>query len=568
MAAMTLRIRPPLAPLAACLLGIAAPALAVNNFGPPPADVIPPQLARVPKLPSDKQMEADHARIGKIEIYIIQVFDLSTPGNNNWLYRLADRLHVPTRQAAVRAQLLFHPGDLYSRRILEETARNIRQNSNFLREPVIRPIAYHQGVVDIQVITHDVWTLQPGVNFSRTGGVNAFGFQVSDANFLGTGKYVSVGHSEDVDRRSTYMDWSDPNVAGTRWMDSAQFQANSDGTAWGVGASYPFFSLETPHAVGLDAGNDHSVVQRYRLGDLYDAYSNDWRTGDFFLGDALVINDLWTDRLTVGWRVDESEFNRSPYHELIAPLPDDRNLSYPFVRMQWTRNNYVTVDNLAMIARTEDVHLGLDASIGAGFAAPWLGADRHALILDSELSDSWQFGSLAHRQQLFLTGRLAGRAEYGRLDDAEATGYANYYFATSRNTRFYAAVTADIGHRLDGDHYFDLGGDTGLRGYPLRYQNGNQLALFTVEERLYTNWFPFRLFNVGGAVFYDMGRTWGSTLVPTPQLGLLKDFGVGLRLGNARSSFGSVIHIDLAVPLDRYTDINHVQFLVSTQQSY
>ena len=33
----------------------------------------------------------------------------------------------------------------------------------------------------------------------------------------------------------------------------------------------------------------------------------------------------------------------------------------------------------------------------------------------------------------------------------------------------------------------NLGGDTGLRGYPLRYQNGNQRALFTVEERLYTN---------------------------------------------------------------------------------
>jgi hemolysin activation/secretion protein len=80
----------------------------------------------------------------------------------------------------------------------------------------------------------------------------------------------------------------------------------------------------------------------------------------------------------------------------------------------------------------------------------------------------------------------------------------------------------------------------------------------------------FRLFNVGGAAFYDMGRTWGTTLVPTPQLGLLKDAGVGLRLGNARSSFGSVIHIDLAVPFDRssQTHIDSVQFLVSTEQSF
>lgn len=568
MAEMTVRIRPPSALLAACLLSIAAPALAVNNFGPPPANLVPPQLAKVPKLPSDKQLETEHARIGRIEIVVIPVFDLSIPGDNNWLYRLADRLHVPTRAGAIRAQLLFRSGDAYSRGILDETARNIRQNSAFLREPVIRPIAYHDGIVDIQVIIHDVWTLQPGVNFSRSGGVNSFGFQVSDSNFLGTGKYVELGHSEDVDRRSTYLNWSDPNVDGTHWTDSAQYQSNSDGTVWGVGVSHPFYSLETLKAIGLDFGNDHNVVQRYRLGDIYDAYSNDWRTGDFFLGEALVVNDRWTDRLQIGWRVDDSEFNRSPNYRLIGPLPQDRTLSYPFVRMQWTSHDFVTVDNLAMIARTEDVHLGLDASIGAGFAAPWFGADRHSLLLDSELSDAFEFGNGFHPQEIFLTGRLAGRAEYGRLDDAEATGYANYYFATSDMTRFYAMISADIGHRLDGDHFFELGGDNGLRGYPLRYQNGDQRALFTVEERLYTNWFPLRLFNVGAAVFYDMGRTWGTTLVPTPQLGLLKDVGFGLRLGNARSSFGSVIHVDLAFPLDRYTNISHMQFLVSTQQSY
>jgi hypothetical protein len=65
-----------------------------------------------------------------------------------------------------------------------------------------------------------------------------------------------------------------------------------------------------------------------------------------------------------------------------------------------------------------------------------------------------------------------------------------------------------------------------------------------------------------------MGRTWGTTLVPTPQLGYLKDAGFGLRLGNARSAFGSVIHIDLAFPLDRAYNITAMQFLVTTEASY
>jgi hypothetical protein len=233
--------------------------------------------------------------------------------------------------------------------------------------------------------------------------------------------------------------------------------------------------------------------------------------------------------------------------------------------MQWTQNHYVTMRNLDLIARTEDVHLGLDASVGLGWAAPLFGADRYSWIADSEISDAFAFGQT---QQLFVSGRLASRFEDGAVHDAIATTNASYFLATSDNTRLLVSVTDNASHNPDGDHYFDLGGDTGLRGYPLRYQNGNDLGLFTLEERLYTHWFPFRLFNVGAAAFYDMGRTWGTTLVPTPQLGLLQDVGAGLRLGNARSSFGSVIHVDVAVPLERAYGISKVQFLVTTQQSY
>jgi hemolysin activation/secretion protein len=107
-----------------------------------------------------------------------------------------------------------------------------------------------------------------------------------------------------------------------------------------------------------------------------------------------------------------------------------------------------------------------------------------------------------------------------------------------------------------------------LRGYPLRYQTGSSRALLTLEQRYYTDWFPFRLFYVGGAVFFDAGRTWGRGAVGEPSLGLLKDVGFGLRLGNARGAFGSVLHFDIAFPLDRTSDIDSVQLLIETKQSF
>jgi hypothetical protein len=51
-------------------------------------------------------------------------------------------------------------------------------------------------------------------------------------------------------------------------------------------------------------------------------------------------------------------------------------------------------------------------------------------------------------------------------------------------------------------------------------------------------------------------------------LGLQKDVGFGLRLGNSRSALGNVLHVDVAFPLDRGQDVKGVQFLVSTQRSF
>jgi hypothetical protein len=516
-------------------------------------------------LPSDQQLEAAGARIGGIEIRTIQIFDLSNPQDNNWLFRTANDLHKRTRVSAIAAQLLFRRGDLYSRRLLDETERNIRLKSSFLREPEIRPIRYHDNLVDLEVITHDVWTLQPGISFSRSGGSNSSSVDFSDSNFLGYGKSVEVGHGDSVDRSTTFLQWGDPNVWGSHWTDGALYSRNSDGTVWGLGASKPFYSLEARWAAGADVGDNHSVFTRYRLGQAYDAYGVNARTADLFLGDALRVTNNWTERLMLGWRFDRDRFYAAPGDPLLSPLPGNRTLSYPFARMQWIENHYETMRNLDLIARTEDVHFGLDASVGIGVATPGLGSDRRSVIADSEINYGWRIGN---RQELFLASRLASRFEDGAMHDAIITWTSSYYLTTSDYTRMLLRVSGDAGHDLDGDHTLQLGGDTGLRGYPLRFQNGNQRALVTLEERLYTNYYLFRLVNLGAVAFYDMGRTWGSTLVPTPQLGLLKDVGVGLRLGNARSSFGSVIHIDLALPLDRTGDISSLQFLVSTHQSF
>src|SRR5205085_6052649 len=132
-----------------------------------------------------------------------------------------------------------------------------------------------------------------------------------------------------------------------------------------------------------------------------------------------------------------------------------------------------------------------------------------------------------------------------------AMGTQVRYFAPENPyAAFYASLSADrLGAGAQAPDQLLLGGDTGLRGYPLRYQSGDRRALVTIEQRVYTDWYPFRLARVGAAVFYDRGRAWGGVNQNTVNGSWLSDAGVGLRVALDRAAFGNVLHADVAVPM-------------------
>jgi len=203
--------------------------------------------------------------------------------------------------------------------------------------------------------------------------------------------------------------------------------------------------------------------------------------------------------------------------------------------------------------------------VRVGWADSSLGSSRSALMLQSSVVRGFSDGGIS---TLLLASDFSGRLEKGALVNGLLDGSVRYYLEQGRNWLFYTTLAASRGWRLDLNNQILLGGDSGLRGYPLRYQDGTGRALWTLEQRFFSDWYPFRLFRVGAAVFFDMGRTWGNAPLAAPSLRLLKDAGFGLRFGNARSGLGNIVHVDLAFPFNGDTSIKRVQFVVQTEQSF
>jgi hypothetical protein len=516
-----------------------------------------------PTLPPAADLERAHARIGAIFIDVGNIFDTTKPGENKRLYRFANRVHIDTHESVLRAQLLFAEGDEFSARVLGETERALRR-LRYIREPKVRVVAFHDGLVDIEVTASDVWTMSPGLSFGRKGGSNSTSFEFDDYNVLGMGKRLSLGSHTDAERSSTTFQWKDPNVFGSRWTSDLDYSDNDDGTTSAFRIERPFYSFDTRWTAGLSVGQDDGVLHRYALGERADEFRRGTRTADLHFGTSRGWDDGWVRRFTAGMRFDEARFENDSAYLPSASLPQDRRLSYPYASLEWLQDDFVTGTNLDQIERTEDFEFGKRFMVELGQSAGVFGADRTATLVRAAASRGWR---IFPRHTLFFGANLSSRLGGGN-DNSLFSAAARYYWRTSENTLFYSSLQGDIGHALDGDNDLSLGGDNGLRGYPLRYQSGSARGLLTIEERFFTKWYPFHLFNVGAAVFADVGRTFGTNAIDSPQLGMLRDVGFGLRLSNSRSALANVLHIDVAFPLDGDSSLKNVQFLIETKRSF
>lgn len=515
--------------------------------------------------PDDATLEALGTRIGTVTIRDRPIFDPAVAGERKAVYRLADQLHVDTRGSAIEAQLLFGPGDLYSRHLLDETERNLRR-LRYIREPEIRIVAWHDGVVDVEVIVHEVWTTNPGLSYGRSGGTDKTGISLEELNLFGLGKHLAFDYSDDVDRSSYSIHWHDPNLFGSRWRNDLILRDSDDGSGLRLAVERPFYALDTHWSAGLAVAQDESIEHVYRLGEETAGYGQRLESAELRYGWSAGLRDGWTRRFTAGLRRDHADFEFVPGEAAPAVLPPSRHFDYPWLRFEAIEDDFDTTHNRDQIARTEDFQFGTRYALELGWAGESFGSDRDAALLRAEASHGFRLGD---DHAMFLDAALSGRHESGGFRDALLTAGLRYYLPDGPKRTFYASLTTEVGHELDPDHERLLGGDTGLRGYPLRYQAGQGRALLTLEQRFYSKYSLWRLADIGGAVFFDIGKSWGhSAFGPTENQGLLKDVGFGLRLGSTRTGLGNVLHIDVAFPLDGDRSISGAQILVQTKRSF
>ncbi len=511
------------------------------------------------EVPADQVLLANGAVIGEVYVQTQNIFDPAREEENKLLFNIANRLHMTTRPGIVEHKLLFERGDPYDPRLLQETARYLR-SQDYLYDATVRPIRYRDNRVDILVVTRDVWTLSVGAGLQRSGGANTFQASIEDSNFLGTGRKLDIKRSDDPDRSSQRFRFVDTALFGSRAELRLWYSDNSDGHRRVFDLAKPFYALGSRWAAAAKMLSDERHEKLYSQGEVVERFRHERTMAEISGGLSKGLDGSRANRWLAGYTYDQNRFSAGEETSGGMGL-DARTLSYPWIGFESVEDEYIETTNMDQLVRTEDFNLGTELRGRLGFSSTAWGGDKDQAVFSFDLRSGW---TPAEDQTLLLTGRAGGRWGADGYENVTLGGELRYFLRTLGRHRLQIALRVDAAWHLDPERQLLLGGDNGLRGYPRRFQDGDRRFLLNLEQRFYTNWELFNLIHAGGAMFMDIGRAWYDE--GGGGLGVLKDIGLGLRLSSSRSAKGTMVHLDVAYPLDG--DSDKIQWLVTTRETF
>jgi len=510
-------------------------------------------VAAQQSAPTWEELERKGTRLASVEFHVGDVFDPSRPHEDHWLGRVVNVLHIETRERVIRREVPLRAGDAVNARGIHEIERALR-SFRFLKDASIEPRIDEGGAVHAVVRTQDAWTLKASVSFSQVGDQKSLGFTLREANLLGFGKYLTLGHDKEPERSTDTLLYVDRQFLGSDWTLTSRYQALSDGKTRMLDLTRPYRRLDTPWSLSFHLSASDSVETIYNQQRA--AYAFGSRRDDLWLGGswAASVTDSRAIRLGGGLDVKRTRFGNPQVLEagsLPTAIPPDRNLRGMHISWSLSEDRFRPYRDMASMTHTEDFNLGWEATVAFGGYLKALGSDVNAPFLWASASKGW---APAPATLLLLDTRWEARLEPGGWQDGRVNGtFKAYYQGFPMQTQA-ALVQVDAVHRPDPQNHLYLGGLDGLRGYGNHLWLGDRRWMISLEERITTQHNLLGILQLGFVVYADAASIrrvdtgqWSRTYL---------DVGGGFRVGNLKSSFGGVFLLTVAIPLvkDSWTD--------------
>ena len=464
----------------------------------------------------------------------LQRRDIFDPHERSWFARVANKLHIQTRFAVIRRELLFKVGQPYDSALVAESERNLRALGLF-RDVQIDSVRTATGLM-LRVLTKDGWSTEADWRFRSTGGDVAFSIGLVESNLLGTASAAAVRYRKDPDRSTIGFSFRRPRLfAGTIGL-GLQYENRSDGNLTSVVVDQPFFAMTTPSAFRFDVEDRDERILRFTEGleEATDTLSRRFAMLRGSVAWATQASTAGFTRVGVAGQVRRDDF--IPVSSVgLFPRTITGTVG-PY--LIWNRARFLVTKGYAGFARKEDVDIGTTVRVALLAAPKLFGYERDGI--GSELSArvgatipaGFAYFDVGANGLLTTAGVDSGSVQLGLTTVVQpARGHVAVFHLEGGWLR----------NPVPGEE-FDLGLGSGPRAFGSHAFTGDRSVFATAEYRVTVTNDLFGLVGLGVAGFVDHGGAWYSG--SRRRVGW--DAGVGLRLGPSRSTATDALRFDLA----------------------
>ncbi len=486
--------------------------------------------------------------VKRLAVFGPSVYDtLRKPGN--WFERVGNRLHTDTREGVVkRSFLLFQEGQKVDSDLLRNNERLLR-SSNLFHDArlLVIPDARDARIVDVLVLTQDVWSLIPD---GGIGGLDNFQLNLEQRNFRGMThsftngiRYEANAPYQKFEALSIYKIpyIGKTFITGQGSLLWQQYQKVAELTAF-----RPFLTPETKWA-GAATMSYNARRNRVFLNDRGDStavFPLNYLFADLWVGRAFKLDFLRgvsdefkrRSRLILAARSTAYHYTRRPAISLDTNQLYQNSRSLLF-SIGFTNRDYKRDLLIYGFGRTEDVPVGYLAQMVVGPESAELGQRTYAAIRVA------RGAYLPHNGgYLYTLTNFGGYMRPGKLEQGVVNFEANYFsplMSWGRSDfRHFLNFRYTSGFNRYDYEYITISNQNGIVGVSSDRLIGTKRLTFGVESVFFS---PFNIigFRVALFGFANLGliNSSNNKLFSGP---LYQGYGLGFRLRNENLTFNTV----------------------------
>ncbi|MCL4227562.1 MAG: hypothetical protein KJZ91_24120 [Myxococcales bacterium] len=497
-------------------------------------------------------------------------------GSDERIFGWANFFHITSKDGVIARELLLRPGQRWDQDAIDETQRKLR-DPLFTTLAVLVPVrpgpGAPPGTVDLLAVTRDIFSLRMNSNYELQDGRFTFlTLSLSENNFLGRRKLLALVFQMDQATFTLGPLYIDKNLLGRRHelrlRGGPIFRRDDvslEGSESALSVGRPLWSLDSAWSWSLAASHRYAVERSFVGADLrtYDAPSTPeddrlpyeyqqrrWSVaggvtrafGDGVEHRLKLVYSLTSQRPEVLSNFPGGAEARADFEAAVLPRSERAGVLSGAYEIFTAR--YREYQDIERFDIAEDARLGprAEVTLGAGLRVLGSDADFGVAAIEGGWTIPW-----AGDGQATAGGGLSVRVQDGAAIDRIASVSGRVVSPDLAVGRVVAELRLSGIFRDEANRYLVLGGDNGLRGYPVGFLFGDRRAVLQAELRtrsvklfLNSRWGALAFYDAGGAA--DRNR----------DLALFQNVGIGLRaLGPQLSP--EVFRFDLAFPLTPYT---------------